>query len=629
MLTAFAERRLSLLRQLRVLPAWATSATTALLLAKALIPALTALATGSLIGHLVTAASRHDAGLGDVTISLALFAALLAAAQAIEMAGDVLRYAVVRRLDRAHRRTVEQEACTPPGTAHLEDPVYQDCLELAAGDPDNWTEGTPGPSTWAQLVVLSRYLSAAAAAWIIARDSVPVALLLVVSLLTFRSFQRRGFLAVVRTWADGMAHRRRAEYWGSLLTGSAAAKEVRIFALGRWLQARHRIDSDAHLQPFRQIKRRDLHHQWVWLVVITAALGVAVYTLGDLAVTDRISIGRLSADLTAAVLLLPAFSVTETILNLETGIPRLLALRRLRTLAPAKAVSAVPQDAASAGEPNAPASAATAPPLVRFEGVRFTYPRSQRAVLDGLDLEIRPREVLALVGLNGAGKTTIIKLLASLYEPDEGRLTADGVDLRRLHPDAWRRRLSVVFQDFLRCELSVRDSIALGRAGEASDDEVHDAARLAGIDSFVEGLPQGWDTPLTPGRKGGVDLSGGQWQRVALARALLAVRAGAGLLVLDEPTAHLDVQSEFEVFHQVVEAARDASIVLISHRLSTVREADRIVLIEGGRVVEEGTHDALLAQGGEYARMFRLQARQFDAAGADGADEVPIGGDAS
>jgi ATP-binding cassette subfamily B protein len=615
MLTRFLGRRLVLLRQLRVLPAWATSATTAVMLAKAFMPALTALATGSLIGHLVTAAARGDAGLGDVTSSLAVFAALLAVAQIVDMAGDVLRYAVVRRLDRAHRRAVEQEACAPPGTAHLEDPAYQDELDLAAGDPDNWTEGTPGPSAWAQLLVLSRYVAGAAAAWIVARDSVPIAVLLVVSLLAFRYFQRRGFLAVVRTWADGMTHRRRAEYWASLMTGSAAAKEVRVFALSRWIQERHRADSNAHLQPFREIKRRDLHHQWTWLAVVTLAMGAAVYELGDLAVDGRISVGRLGADLTAAVMLLPAFSITETVLELENGFPRLLALRRLRTLAPPQA--ALEQ---SVAEPAAGASDANTPPLVRFEGVHFAYPRSEREVLHGLDLEIRPREVLALVGLNGAGKTTIIKLLASLYEPDQGRLTADGVDVRRLGPDAWRRRLAVVFQDFLRCELSARDSIALGRAGSATDDDVRDAARLAGIDALIEGLPQGWDTPLTPGRKGGVDLSGGQWQRVALARALLAVRAGARLLVLDEPTAHLDVKSEFEVFHQVIAAARDASVVLISHRLSTVREADRIVLIEGGRVVEEGAHDALLARDGEYARLFRLQARQFQQGNADGED---------
>jgi ATP-binding cassette subfamily B protein len=202
-------------------------------------------------------------------------------------------------------------------------------------------------------------------------------------------------------------------------------------------------------------------------------------------------------------------------------------------------------------------------------------------------------------------------VLAGLYPPDAGRVSVDGLDLRDVGVRAWRRRLSVVFQDFIRFELSAHDNVALGDPDRAVGEEVAAAADQAGVRDLVEALPDGWDTPLSAGVRTGVNLSGGQWQRVALARALLAVRTGARVLVLDEPTAHLDVHTEFEVFHQLIQAARGVSVVLISHRLSTVREADRIVLIEGGRIAESGSHQELIAADGEYARLFRIQAEQF------------------
>jgi ABC-type multidrug transport system fused ATPase/permease subunit len=179
-------------------------------------------------------------------------------------------------------------------------------------------------------------------------------------------------------------------------------------------------------------------------------------------------------------------------------------------------------------------------------------------------------------------------------------------------PDAWRRRIAVVFQDFVRYHLSARDNVALGNAVVEPDlAAVAEAARHAGFDEVVERLPGGWGTPLARTRTGGVDLSGGQWQQVALARALYAVRTGCRLLVLDEPTAHLDVRTERDVFARLAAHRGDASVVLISHRLSTVRQADRIVLLSGGRITASGTHDELMAAGGEYAAMFEIQARRF------------------
>ncbi|MFI5908133.1 ABC transporter ATP-binding protein [Dactylosporangium sp. NPDC051541] len=250
--------------------------------------------------------------------------------------------------------------------------------------------------------------------------------------------------------------------------------------------------------------------------------------------------------------------------------------------------------------------------LIVVNQVDFTYPGTGQPVLRQINLELRPGERLAIVGLNGAGKSTLIKLLAGLYTPTAGTITAGGVDIADIGVEQWRRRISVVFQDFVRYQLSAADNIMLGNAAVPRDaaafaQAVHDA----GLAGFGKSLPDGWNTPLARARTGGVDLSGGQWQRVVLGRALYAVRTGARLLVLDEPTAHLDVRTEFETFERLGRHRGGATVVLISHRLSTVRQADRIVLLDDGRIAEEGTHDELMALGGKYAAMFAIQAARF------------------
>jgi ATP-binding cassette, subfamily B, bacterial len=249
-------------------------------------------------------------------------------------------------------------------------------------------------------------------------------------------------------------------------------------------------------------------------------------------------------------------------------------------------------------------------PLVRgitFEAVSFTYPGRDVPALDGVTLRIAAGECVALVGHNGAGKTTLIKLLLRLYDPTEGRILLEGTDLRRFDPSELRSRMSVIFQDFVRYELTAGENIGLGDL-EALRDESRllEAAARAGAASLVARLPEGLQTIL--GRQfGGRELSEGEWQKLALARALAR---NADLLVLDEPTAALDVETEYDLYCGFREITSGRTTVLISHRLSTVRMADRIVFLSGGRVQEEGTHDELLAAEGSYARLFRLQASQ-------------------
>ncbi|MDQ4069924.1 MAG: ATP-binding cassette domain-containing protein, partial [Actinomycetota bacterium] len=233
--------------------------------------------------------------------------------------------------------------------------------------------------------------------------------------------------------------------------------------------------------------------------------------------------------------------------------------------------------------------------------------------LSGVTLELPAGQAIALVGPNGTGKTTLVKLLAGLYEPDRGRIVVDGTDLADLDLAAWRKRLAVIFQDFERYELPARDNVGFG-ALPLRDDELAlaRAVRLAGASSIVDRLPAGLGTVLSRRYPGGADLSGGEWQKIALARALLAVQGGARVLVLDEPTANLDVRAEAELFDDLLEVTASCTTVLVSHRFSTVRRADLIYVLEpGGRVVESGSHDELVALDGRYAELFSLQAARF------------------
>jgi ATP-binding cassette, subfamily B, bacterial len=243
-----------------------------------------------------------------------------------------------------------------------------------------------------------------------------------------------------------------------------------------------------------------------------------------------------------------------------------------------------------------------------FDKVSFSYPGGGRMVLDKLDLRIEPGERIALIGENGQGKTTIVKLITRLYDPTEGRILLDGIDLREYDIESLNREIGVIFQDFMRYEMTARRNIGVGRIEVDSDSEIERAARKSLADAVIERLPKNYDQLLGRRFEGGLDLSGGEWQKVALARAYLR---DAQLLILDEPTAALDARSEYEVFQRFAELTQDKMALLISHRFSTVRMADRIVVLENGRIVEQGSHGQLMGLGARYAAMFELQAASY------------------
>jgi ATP-binding cassette subfamily B protein len=249
------------------------------------------------------------------------------------------------------------------------------------------------------------------------------------------------------------------------------------------------------------------------------------------------------------------------------------------------------------------------PPAFRLEAVTFRYPETERPVLSGLEVEIPRGRITAIVGENGAGKSTLIKLLARLYDPTEGRILLDGVDLRDLDPETLRRQMAVVFQDFARYPLAVWECIGIGDPDRIEDREaIRDAARRAGAESVIARLPRGEETELSREFDGGSELSGGEWQRIALARAFMR---DAPILLLDEPTAALDPASEADLHARFRELAAGRTTLLVSHRLATVRLADRILVLEDGRHLEEGNHAALIARGGRYAELYALQAERY------------------
>ena len=583
------------------------------LVLRGVLPAVFAIAMGVLVAavqRLSTVAQGGDSLAGPLAFAGAVFI-LLQVLTPIHQAisanlGDRTAAWLYDRLT---------EACVrPPGMGHLEDPKLTNDLTVAR----DFDIGMTGPPLSISMDFIANGLvemiGGLSCACVLAAYAWWAPLLLAGAWLATHWLLRESAIWRDRNTEEVRSAQRDADYAYRLAVDPPPAKELRLFGLVEWtidrfVNRRTRL----HALQYEATRLREKPMAWSLLLVIGANL-IVFWSLASAAADG-------SLDLAEAVIY--AQTAVGTSMIAFGGLNWALD----GSSAPVAAVLRLEAAMAPAGALRSGNRAATTMPAgeIRFRDLTFAYPAGPSTplrtgsptslgtgapVLDHFDLTIPAGSSLAIVGQNGAGKTTLAKLLCRLYDPQTGAIEIDGIDLRELDLGSWRSRLAAVFQDFIHLELPLRDNVA--PAG-APDDVVREALESAGAANLAS-----LDTVLARGYEGGTDLSGGQWQRVALARALCAVKLGAGVVLLDEPTAQLDVRGEAEIFERILAATRHCTTILISHRFSTVRLADRICVLEHGRVIELGTHDELMAKGGRYRTMFDLQAQRFIAEDEEG-----------
>jgi ABC-type multidrug transport system fused ATPase/permease subunit len=492
-------------------------------------------------------------------------------------------------------------ACTaPPGMRHLEDPELTNDLTMAR----DFDLGISGPPLTIAMDFIATGLvdivAGIGAAIVLFGFSWWAPLVLVAAWSSTHWLLRESGVWRDRNTDEVRDAQRHAEYAYRIAVDPPAAKELRLFGLAPWV-----------VERFTARRRRLYELQWNatrlrerpvlgCLLIVLAANLLVFIALANAAADGTIALGQVVVYLQTAIGT-SAIAFGGLSWALDGAAAPVAAVLRLEAAMATE--GALPEGTRPAAD--MPARE------IRFRDVTFAYtPDAPRAVLEHFDLTIPAGTSLAIVGQNGAGKTTLAKLLCRLYDPQGGAIEIDGVDLRDLRIEDWRARVTAVFQDFVRYELSLRENV-MPRTGDRSWTGTDDAAISAALADAGAADLASLGTILARGYEGGIDLSGGQWQRIALARALCAVHLGAGVVLLDEPTAHLDVRGEAEIFERILAATRACTTILVSHRFSTVRHADRICVLEHGRVIELGTHDELMALRGRYHTMFDLQAARF------------------
>ena len=564
-------------------------------------------AFGVVVGEIPGAIS-HGIGSSAGTrliVALLIAAAIYAFSLLLDPIGTALGTAASAQVTGALQHRLLRAVSGPVGVSHLEDPDVLDRLSRATGSLTGFFPGD-APVTWVGMVAgrISGVIGCVVVTIYIWWLGIGLAVMwFVVRQIVLRSVVRQA--TELRGQATTM---RRAWYFISVGSRPRDAKEVRVFGLGDYFAGRFRDDYRASIRA-GSVGLRSLHRRagGAWLIV-AAAMTAALVVIADDVHDHTIGVRTLAIILPMVAVTMSVGSISFDDITLAWTLTAIPDIDRLEA-----ELSAPPQPPAGA-EP-----AAARSPGLRFAGVHFRYPGGAVDVLAGVDLELAAGTSTAIVGINGAGKSTLVSLISRLRDPTAGTILAgagtDWTDIADLDPRAWQRRVAIMPQEPARYPISAYDNIAFG-AFEHADDRagVEAVAALSGFADVVATLPEGWDTVLSRELPGGVDLSGGQWQRLALARALFATRHGAQLLILDEPTAALDVRSEAAFYARFLEITHGLTTVVISHRFATVRRADTICVLDGGRITERGSHDQLVATGGAYARMYRVQSARFGAA---------------
>ena len=499
----------------------------------------------------------------------------------------------VRRVQlEAERRLLEQAAKVDVG--HFDNSDWHDRLARAKRDV-SWR---PGDLTWSVLGLSGNVVTIVLMATLLASLHYVLVVLALAAAGLSLLLERQVTSKLYEFFYKETPEEREREYMGDLLAQPRTTKEIRAYVLADYLLERHR-----RISEYLFALREQMYRSATRVSILTGFVGGTTLALAYLFVAIQGAAGAI--DPGGVVLVIGAFtSVAGTLGNVSSTF---VAVDQHTTFL---------EDYFSflAIEPlvKTPSSPAPLPDHIEsitFENVSFRYPGGTDSALDGLTLAIRHGELIALVGENGAGKSTLVKLLLRFYDTDEGTIRVGGVDVRNVEPSVLRSRIGVLFQDFASYELSVRENVAMGRPDGAVDDErVMEALRDARSEWLIRKMPKGLDSKVGRLFEGGHDLSGGEWQRLALARIMYR---DADIWILDEPTSSLDPEAEAGIFAELKENLRGRIGIVISHRFSTVRIADRIAVIAGGRVAELGSHEELLLAGGRYAQLFELQAAGY------------------
>lgn len=579
-----------------------------IMVATGLAPVATALLLRAILDSL-TADSRHA--------TLPLLVVALAAAGGVQQVLPAVAQYMSAQSGRAIERLAKSELYAAigrlAGLRRLEEPAFLDRLNLAQ------RVAIDGPSQALASVtgvVQSALTVTGFLAALLAFS--PVMALVVVAAMIPGIFAETSLARRRAAMLRGISHAERRQYfYANLLTSHAAAKELRLFGLGMFFRRRMLDELRVIHQAGQRVDRRQAVVYSALAALSAVVAGAGLWWAVSAAARGRLTVGDVSMFVAA---LAAASSALGTIVNnAAIGYQAVLTFQSYTQIVTEGPDLALPAD---------PVPARPLRSGIEFDDVWFRYGPHCPWALRSVSLRIPHGQAIGLVGRNGAGKSTLVKLACRFYDPDRGRILWDGVDLRDMDLPGLRDRISAVFQDYMSYELSARENIAVGDLTRAGDYEpVTAAARRAGIHDALAVLPKGYDTLLTrtyfdladkEDPQTGVLLSGGQWQRVALARALL--RGGRDVVILDEPSSGLDAEAEYEIHAGLRAHLSGRTTILISHRLNAVREADNIVVLDDGMVVEEGDHDALMAHGGRYARMFSLQARGF----ADGVPDAEM-----